>query len=210
VSGKRVEKPNLVTPAPFFFEYLDDTVRECVDAALQKLDAAGATLEGRRIDEVEYAPATQFITLCSEACQANWELMTKRGGGISSDILLRLEIGQFIGAMDYVKAQRLRRRLRDNMIDGLKDADVFVLPTLPVSIPRQGVTTLKFAGRVLPVPTAVTRLTSPFNFSGMPAVSIPCGRDRRGLPVGLQLVGRPGADATVLAVAKWCEAVLAA
>jgi aspartyl-tRNA(Asn)/glutamyl-tRNA(Gln) amidotransferase subunit A len=210
VSGKRLDAPRLITPAPFFFEHLEDTVHERIDAALHALDAAGASLEGRRIDGVEYAPATQFITLCSEACQANWALLAARGEDVSPDIRLRLEIGQFIGAIDYIKAQRMRRRLRDNMIEALKDADVFVLPTLPVSIPKQGVATLKIAGRVLPVPTAFTRLTSPFNFSGMPAVSIPCGRDRKGLPVGLQLVGRPGADATVLAVAKWCEAVLAA
>jgi aspartyl-tRNA(Asn)/glutamyl-tRNA(Gln) amidotransferase subunit A len=94
------------------------------------------------------------------------------------------------------------------MVEALKDADALVLPTLPVSVPRQGIATLKVAGRVLPVPTALTRLTSPFNFTGMPAVSIPCGRDRRGLPVSLQLVGRPGADATVLAAARWCEAAL--
>jgi len=85
-----------------------------------------------------------------------------------------------------------------------------VLPTLPVSIPRQGINTLQIGDRILPVPTALTRLTSPFNFSGLPALSIPCGLDARGLPVGLQLVGRPGADATVLAVGRWCEAVLAA
>ena len=95
------------------------------------------------------------------------------------------------------------------MLGAMQDADVFVLPTLPLSIPKQGLTTIEFGGRVLPVPTAVTRLTSPFNFSGLPAVSLPCGRDANGLPVGLQIVGRPGADATVLAVARWCEGVLA-
>jgi aspartyl-tRNA(Asn)/glutamyl-tRNA(Gln) amidotransferase subunit A len=210
VTGKRIDKPTLVTPAPFFYEHLDDAVRESIDTALHKLDAAGANLEGRRIDAIQYAPATQFVTLTSEACQSNWELMTRRGAGISSDILLRLEIGQFIGALDYIKAQRLRRQIRDSMIEALKDADALVLPTLPVSVPRQGTATLKIAGRVLPVPTALTRLTSPFNFTGMPAVSIPCGRDRRGLPVSLQLVGRPGADATVLAAARWCEAALGA
>jgi aspartyl-tRNA(Asn)/glutamyl-tRNA(Gln) amidotransferase subunit A len=124
-------------------------------------------------------------------------------------VRLRLEIGQFIGAVDYVKAQRLRRWLRDNMIEAMGDAEVFVLPTLPVSIPRQGTSTLQIGDRILPVPTALTRLTSPFNFSGLPALSIPCGLDARGLPVGLQLVGRPGADATVLAVGRWCEEVLA-
>jgi aspartyl-tRNA(Asn)/glutamyl-tRNA(Gln) amidotransferase subunit A len=208
ITGKQLDRPRLVTPAPFFFEHLDDAVRSRVDAALRALDAAGATLEGRRIEGMEYAPATQFVTICSEACQANWELITRHADGISPDIRLRFEIGQFIGAIDYIKAQRLRRWLRENMIDALNDADAMVLPTLPVSIPKQGVATLEFAGRVLPVPTAFTRLTSPFNFSGMPAVSIPCGRDRHGLPVGLQLVGRPGADATVLAAARWCEAAL--
>jgi aspartyl-tRNA(Asn)/glutamyl-tRNA(Gln) amidotransferase subunit A len=208
ILGKQLDRPRLVTPAPFFFEHLDDAVRGRIDAALQALGAAGATLEGRRIEGMEYAPATQFVTLCSEACQANWELITRHAEGISSDIRLRFEVGQFIGAIDYVKAQRLRRWLRENMIEALNDADALVLPTLPIAIPKQGVTTLKFAGRVLPVPTALTRLTSPFNFSGMPAASIPCGRDRHGLPVGLQLVGRPGADATVLAAARWCEAAL--
>ncbi len=208
ILGKQLDRPRLITPAPFFFEHLDGAVRGRIDAALQSLGAAGATLEGRRIEGMEYAPATQFVTLCSEACQANWELITRRAEGISTDIRLRFEIGQFIGAVDYIKAQRLRRWLRENMIEALNDADALVLPTLPIAIPKQGVSTLKFAGRVLPVPTALTRLTSPFNFSGMPAVSIPCGRDRHGLPVGLQLVGRPGADATVLAAARWCEAAL--
>jgi aspartyl-tRNA(Asn)/glutamyl-tRNA(Gln) amidotransferase subunit A len=208
IGGKRLERPRLITPAPFFFEHLDEAVRSRIDAALSALDQAGAMLEGRRIDGMEYAPATQFVTLCSEACQANWELLTRRTDGISPDIRLRFEIGQFIGAVDYIKAQRLRRWLRENMIDALNEADALVLPTLPVGIPKQGVATLEFAGRVLPVPTAMTRLTSPFNFSGMPAASIPCGRDRHGLPVGLQLVGRPGADATVLAAARWCEAAL--
>jgi aspartyl-tRNA(Asn)/glutamyl-tRNA(Gln) amidotransferase subunit A len=55
----------------------------------------------------------------------------------------------------------------------------------------------------------MTRLTGPFNSSGMPALSIPCGTDDNGLPVSLQLVGRPGADAAVLAVGKWAESVLA-
>ena len=209
VSGKRLEKPRLIKPAPFFFDHLQDTVRSRIDATFNALTAAGAVLEERNIEGIEYAPAVQFVTICSEACQANWELLTQRAEGISPDIRLRLEVGQFIGAIDYIKAQRLRRWLRGNLIGALENADVFVLPTLPVSLPKQGVATLEIGGRVLPVPAAVTRLTSPFNFSGLPAASIPCGRDSQGLPVGLQIVGRPGADATVLAAAKWCEAVLA-
>jgi hypothetical protein len=68
---------------------------------------------------------------------------------------------------------------------------------------------IEFGGRKMPVAGAVTRLSGPFNSAGMPALSIPCGTDNKGLPVSLQFVGRPGADATVLAVGKWAEAVLA-
>ena len=209
IGGKRVERPRMVRPVAFFFDHVEDTVRATVMAAIEALGKAGARVDERDVEGAQYAPATQFLTLCTEACQANWDLLMNKSAGLSADVRLRLEVGQFVGAVDYIKAQRLRRWLRDNMIAALGDADVFVLPTLPVSIPRQGTTTLQIGDRTLPVPTALTRLTSPFNFSGLPALSIPCGRDARGLPVGLQLVGRPGADATVLAVGRWCEAVLA-
>jgi len=209
IGGKRIERPRMVRPVAFFFDHVEDTVRARVMAAIEALAAAGAQVDERDVEGAQYAPATQFLTLCTEACQSNWDLLMNRPDGLSADVRLRLEIGQFIGGVDYVKAQRLRRWLRDNMLATLGDADVFVLPTLPVSIPRQGTATLQIGDRTLPVPTALTRLTSPFNFSGLPALTIPCGRDARGLPVGLQLVGRPGADATVLAVGRWCEAVLA-
>ncbi len=208
VSGKVVERPRLVKPAPFFYDQLDDTIRSRIEAVLKQLGSAGATLEERRIDGMQYAPAAQFVTICTEGCHANWKLLTERAEGISPEVRVRLEIGQFIAAIDYVKAQRLRRELRENMIGALKDADVFVLPTLPLSLPKGGSSTITFAGRKMPLPGAVTRLTAPFNFSGLPAISIPCGKDNKGLPVSLQLVGRPGADSTVMAVAKWAEGVL--
>jgi aspartyl-tRNA(Asn)/glutamyl-tRNA(Gln) amidotransferase subunit A len=97
--------------------------------------------------------------------------------------------------------------LRDNMIAALGDSHVLLTPAMPVQIPAQNTTTLEFAGRKLPVPVALTRFSGPFNSAGLPAVSIPVGKDDNGAPVGLQLVGRPGADATVLAVARWVEGV---
>ena len=209
ISGKTIERPRLVRPTPYFYDQLDPAVRSHMEAVLERLSAAGASLAERRVEGIEYAPAVQFMTLCAEACQSNWELLSKRGNRISSDVRVRLEIGQFIGAIDYIKAQRLRRWLRENLIGALKDADVMVLPTLPISIPRLGVRTIDIAGRSMPLPAAMTRLTGPFNSAGMPAASIPCGEGDAGLPVSLQLVGRPGADATVLAVARWAETVLA-
>jgi aspartyl-tRNA(Asn)/glutamyl-tRNA(Gln) amidotransferase subunit A len=209
IGAKNIERPRLIKPVPYFFDQLDGPIRERIEVVLRKLTGAGATLEERRIDAVQYAPAAQFVTIAADGCQSNWALLTGRGDRIGADVRLRLEVGQFIAAIDYIKAQRLRRQIRDSMIAALKDADVFALPTIPLSIPKQGLTTIEFGGRKMLVAGAVTRLSGPFNSAGMPALSIPCGVDNKGLPVSLQLVGRPGADATVLAVGKWAEAVLA-
>lgn len=208
VGSKSIERPRLIKPVPYFFDQLEGPIRTHIDGVIRKLTSAGATLEERRIEAVEYAPTVQFVTIATDGCQSNWALLTGRGEGIGAEVRVRLEVGQFIAAIDYVKAQRLRRQIRESMIAALKEADVFVLPTMPLSIPKQGLTTIEFGGRKMPVPGAVTRLTGPFNSSGMPALSIPCGTDSKGLPVSLQFVGRPGADATVLAVGKWAESIL--
>ena len=207
-SAKQIERPHLVRPASFFFEHVEDVVRERVDAAIARFGAAGAQVDERTIEGIDHAPAVQFITLCTEACQANWELLTTHPEGIAPDVRLRLEVGQFIGGIDYVKAQRLRRALRDHLLAALGDAHVMVTPALSVHVPRSGVASIDIGGRVMPVPSALTRLSSPFNLAGLPAISLPAGTDDAGVPVNLQLVGRPGADATVLAVARWCERVL--
>jgi len=209
IGSKSIERPRLIKPTAYFFDHLEASVRERTEAALRKLTGAGATLEERRIDAVQYAPAAQFVTIAADGCQSNWALLTGRGDRIGAEVRLRLEVGQFIAAIDYVKAQRLRRQIRDNMIAALKDAEVLALPTLPLSVPKQGQSIIEFAGRKIPLAGALTRLSGPFNASGLPALSIPCGTDSKGLPVSLQLVGRPGADATVLAVGKWAEGVLA-
>ena len=133
IAAKRIERPRLIKPVPFFYDQLDPAIRTHVEGVLARLQAAGASLSERRIEGIEYIPSVQFTTLCAEGCQSNWELLSKRGNRISAEVRVRLEVGQFIGAIDYIKAQRLRRWLRDNLIGGLKDADVFVVPTLPLS-----------------------------------------------------------------------------
>ena len=207
-SAKQIDRPHLLRPASFFFDHVEAAVRDASEAAIARLSAAGAQVDERTIEGIDHAPAVQFMTLCTEACQANWELLITRPEGIGADVRLRLEVGQFIGGIDYVKAQRLRRWLRDNMLAALGDAHVMITPALSVSVPRAGLATIDIGGRVMPIPSALTRFSSPFNAAGLPAISIPAGKDPAGLPVNLQLVGRPGADATVLAVARWCERVL--
>jgi len=201
-------KLRLIKPAPYFYDHFDDATAAAIGRVLGRLERAGASIAERRISDIQLAASTQFVTLASEACQANWTLLSQAGDRIGEEVRIRLEMGQFIAAMDYINAQRLRRQLRDNLIAALKPGEVFVLPSMPIVPAEVGVRIVDFAGRKMPTPGAMTRLTGPFNFSGLPALSLPCDEWVPGLPFSLQLVGRPGADLEVLSVGLAVEQAL--
>jgi aspartyl-tRNA(Asn)/glutamyl-tRNA(Gln) amidotransferase subunit A len=202
--------PRIMVPRRFFYEGLQPEVRTAVEAALGRMREAGATLGEVDVPGIELAPGIQLITLNSEATQANDRLLRTRGERLGEDVRVRLEIGQFYLAADYVKAQQLRAQVRGAMIASFGAADVMVIPAMPVLPPKVGTTLVEIDGRPVHVAPALTRFTSPINFCGFPALSLPCGRSGSGLPVNIQVVGRPGADAAVLGAARWCEQVLRA
>jgi aspartyl-tRNA(Asn)/glutamyl-tRNA(Gln) amidotransferase subunit A len=96
------------------------------------------------------------------------------------------------GVPELAAAHQARRQFQVEMQRAFEDVDVFVMPTVPITAP--------------PIDsTKVLRNTWPFNAARMPSVSVPCGVDSRGLPIGLQIVGRVGDDATVLRAARAFE-----
>ncbi len=200
--------PKLRFLGGFFRDEVQPGVLAAVDHAAGRLGQCGARIDTIDIPGMSRAPGAQFVTLCSEATQANWDTLRTGADRLGADVRLRLEIGQFFLGMDYVKAQRIRRDLLDACLVAFGDADVLITPTLPCVAPPAGAATHEIAGRVVPIAARMTRFTGPFNMTGLPALSLVCGADETGLPVGLQIVGRPGADAVVLAVGQWIETAL--
>jgi aspartyl-tRNA(Asn)/glutamyl-tRNA(Gln) amidotransferase subunit A len=201
--------PRIVRPRRFFFDGLEDSVAEAIGQAQSRLEKAGATIAPCDIPGIELAPGIQLITIGAEATQANWHLLRERGDRLGEDVRLRLEIGQFYLAADYIKAQQLRRQVRASALAAFGDADVMIVPAIPILPPKNGTNTVRIGGRDMHVAPLLTRLTSPFNFCGFPAISLPCGKAPNGARVNLQIVGRPGGDARVLQAARWCERVFA-
>lgn len=198
----------IVTPAGAFFERCDAAVARAVAAAITLTADDGAMVTRADIAGAELAPSIQFVTICCEATQEHWTLLKTRGERLGPDVRTRLEIGQFLFGIDYVKAQRLRCALRNTFLSALDGADVMALPTLRTTAPRAGAAQVNVDGVDMPLHTAMIGLTLLFNLAGLPAITLPCGNDPQGLPIGLQLVAGPGQDLHLLAIARRCETLL--
>jgi aspartyl-tRNA(Asn)/glutamyl-tRNA(Gln) amidotransferase subunit A len=120
------------------------------------------------------------------------------------DATLRKRLGKGLAIGDNALARSLaaRSRLRDDFLASfLGDADVAFLPVMPIRTPRTAETdpaSPAFSARTL---YALSRFTRFVNYLGLPALAVPAGFDRRGLPVGLQIVGRPGSEPLLIALA---------
>ncbi|WP_167772610.1 amidase [Ramlibacter henchirensis] len=194
----------------YFLDPIDPEVREIYEAALDKLRRAGVSIDAGAVDAVELAPTLQFFTICAEAAQVHMDRGLRRPEGLGDEVRVRLETGQFLRAVDYIKAQRLRGTLRSSLHAPLqKGADVLITPAVVTPAPEPG-PTVEIGAGTFPIHPALTRCTLPFNLTGMPAITVPCGRTQLGLPVGLQLAGTCGDDAQLLAAAARFETILGA
>ena len=153
-------------------------------------------------------PAVCLHLLLPEAAAAHAHGLEHHADLYSHDVRLRLELGRYVMAEDYARAQRGRAVLAEAVDAALAGRDALVLPALAMPAPRLGAGTVDIDGRPEPLRPLMLRLTQLFNATGHPAVSIPCGPTPAGLPCGLQLVGLRGRTDHLLDVAEACETTL--
>ena len=113
----------------------------------------------------------------------------------------RLRVGAFVTGAEYLKGQRLRTMLKNEVDAALAKLDVLLAPTTPIEATAVGQNEVRIREQSVPVRPSLIRFTRPFNLTGHPAASVPCGFTAEGLPMGLQIIGRPFDEATVLRVA---------
>jgi len=175
-----------------------------VEAAARGLRRAGLRVRDVTIPELDWTVATQLVTLRAEASAVHARWIRQRPRSYGTDVRVRLQLGALVSGVDYVVAQRARDRLRD-ALDRVFDAvDVLLLATTPITAPVIGERVVRWRAAEEPIDGALVRLTSPFNLSGLPALSVPCG-EAGGLPVGVQVVGRWNDEPRVLAVGQVIE-----
>ncbi|MSQ28329.1 MAG: amidase [Dehalococcoidia bacterium] len=189
----------------YFFRNLDPEVAAAVEAAATVLAKAGATVSEVAFPLAAHSSVINQPVMLSEAATYHQGLLRKHWDMYSPMVRGRLTPGFAVTATMYLNGQRARALLTRQALDLLSQVDVLLTPTEPVGAPRIGDDTLNIEGRTEGVVNAMTRLTRPFNLTGLPAVSLPCGFTSEGLPIGLQLAGRPWDEATVLRAAHAFE-----
>jgi aspartyl-tRNA(Asn)/glutamyl-tRNA(Gln) amidotransferase subunit A len=139
------------------------------------------------------------VILLAEA-SALMEPYLHRRSEIGADVLALLDQGRLLAATDYVNAQRLRRLYIDEFRKVWSAADFLLTPCTPITAPRIGEATVTIAGESEDARLATTRLVRGLNVLGVPALAVPSGRDSRGLPMSLQIIGKPWSEALLMKV----------
>ena len=174
--------------------------------ALGVLKQAGATMVDVVFPPLDPVIGAHRAIIFSEAAAAHEELIRTRAAELSDEVRPLLQSGLFLTATQYLAGQQARRKTIAAYRELWRSFDVLVTPTSPIAAPKIGATSTQLGGKEVPLVRAFLDLTLPFNLTGQPAISVPCGFTGDGLPVGLQLVGRPFDEATLFRVAAAYEA----
>lgn len=192
-------------PRNFFFERVHPETRAAVEKAIQVLGEQGAHLVEVSLPHVEmsWLATTTIIGPESTAFHEPW--LRERSNLYDPDVRVWLEGGEVTSATQYLKAQRLRTLIKQSMQAAMEQVDVIAAPTVPAAAIPYGQYMVDLGGHEEDLLTYL-RFTCPANATGQPAIAVPCGFSAAGLPLSLQLMGRPFEEETLLRAARAYEA----
>lgn len=194
-------------PENFFMERVDPEVEASVRAAFETAARIGGRVVKVTVPDMEALRSAAGTCLLVEAASALRPFLDRRAD-FSADVLPKLDQGKAIPAIDYIEAQRVRRRIGRQFARLFDKVDCIFTPATPMTAPKIGQTTLEIRGVAEEVRNAATRFTRGMNALGLPAISIPCGFDRSGLPIGLQIIAAARQEDRLLHAAAAMEDAL--
>jgi len=171
-----------------FATRVDAAVRGAIDAALDRLRAAGLTTQPAPLGVLDDAAAAYLPICLADAAALHAATLETQASDYTPSVRARLEAGRYVAAEDYARATQAQAVMRQAVDRALGRCDVLILPTSPTIAPVIGTTTIQFADGAEPIRNALLRLCQPFNLTRHPAITLPVPPLDGGLPVGLQLV----------------------
>jgi len=187
-------------PENYYFDGLHQEVDAAVRAAIAALSELGARVEPLRVPDPEpMAAACNNVMVRAESAAIHSRILKERPGELQPAVLARLAPGLQVSAYDYIQASRLRARFtREFIAEVFSKVDVLVTPTIPEPAPSLAEAKSGTVDDVVRRMGRFSRLTRTISTLGLPVLSVPCGFSTGGLPIGIQLIGRPFDESVVL------------
>lgn len=208
--GKDLKGLKVGVPTNYYFDMLDPEIEAAVRRGIAALGELGVEVVDVTLPRMKYAGALRIPGMADSVVTHEPYIENQRED-YGPKVLYRSLAGQFVLARDYSKALKLQRLVKEEYARVLQDVDFLVTPSAPVVAWRIDSETITVAGKEYPARGPGgginARCTSPSNATGLPAMSVPCGFTEAGLPIGMQLIGRPFEEALLLQVASGYEAV---
>ncbi|MEV0598697.1 amidase [Streptomyces sp. NPDC050315] len=193
-------------PSDYFFDRVDPQVEAAVRTALDRMADLGARLVDVQIPLHRYIQAAQWGLMVPEATAYHAAQLGQAPELYGDDVRVLLEAGALLPAVDHIRAQRARTLMRREWHGLLEQVDLIAAPTAPATAAQVGQEAFGWPdGTAEAVADAYVRFCAPANITGLPALSLPVGFDRQGLPIGMQLIGRPYGEAALLGAAAAYE-----
>ena len=187
-------------PARFYVDDLEPDVAAALDAALAAFTRLGAKIVKVELPDQTALSAAALIVLAVEATSAHAPWLRTRAADYGLQVRNRLENGLAYSAIEYLEALRWRAPALAAHLGALGDVDVVIAPASRLVAPTIEETDVGGGPDAEAAIQAVTRFMRPVNYLGLPTLVVPAGQSRQGLPIGLQLIGRPFGDETLIAL----------
>ena len=189
-------------PRGYYYDPVAPEVRKRLEESLDALRRLGAKIVEVDVPDMAAINTFMHIVMTVEAATVHRRWLKERRADYSDQVASRIEPGLFYPATRYLEALALRAKLTREFVDKtLGKADVLHLPAVPIPVPTIEATTRGNPADIARVIGVIGHCTRGLNYLGLPAISVPCGFDAKGLPVGFQLAGRPFAEALLLRAA---------
>jgi aspartyl-tRNA(Asn)/glutamyl-tRNA(Gln) amidotransferase subunit A len=193
-------------PTNYYTERVDPQVAAAVSAAIAVLVEQGARTREIETPLPQYVLPTEWAIMLPEASAYHQEMLRDKADLYTEDVRLFLEVGELVLATDYIKALRARTLIQQRWRDMFADIDVLIAPTLTTpALPVDDPQVTWPDGSTESATDSYVRFSAPANVTGLPALSVPCGFNDAGLPIGMQIIGKPFAEPVLLAVGQTYE-----
>jgi len=198
--GHKYRKLVVGIPHDYFLDETDLEIVRGFYKFVNVIESSGNRIKIVSIKGINKIKSAWTSIRLAEASEQHLSWIRSKASEYSEEVRTMIENGLNIFAVDYIHSYRFKNEIRNNFLKSLKIADILVLPTTTVTAPKCS-SFLRDNEESSKIRSALLRNNIPFNITGLPSVSIPVGVDRFKIPIGVQIVGKPYQEGTILSIA---------